>query len=344
MRRSSSQVVGGSSLAGAVSAIDSIALGRFVAQYRAASGYGALSIRRVVSGAWAQHADDTGAHVLAGWRRRVSSLSNMKHFNSSSMSTLIGIASLLAGCVTLYDEVPDTLPLSYVPPAAGQTGVAVGSVTSPPNEYGQWQEASRYSLRSRTDPAVVGFLRSGSDDFYGRLGMPFAYLRYPDYRGCAEEEGLETECGRLFAMELPAGEYEIREVIVSGRGNGSSWIVELPDYRFTVQAGAVSYLGNLNNRLCIGSLGFSNLVIAVSGEVRDNFDRDWPLLRAKYPFLANQPIERAAIQGSPWLSRLWKRKVPKHGWDACDDEESEGLGQLPDHLLDTSIKKKALTG
>jgi hypothetical protein len=236
----------------------------------------------------------------------------------------ISVVCLLAGCAALLDEIPDTLPPDHVPGATGQTGIVVGSVTSLPNRYGQWQEWSAYSFRARADSTVAGRLWSGSDDLYGRLIVPFAYRRYPEYKGCAEEASLESVCGRLFAIELPVGEYEIWQVIVAGRGGASSvWTVPLAETRFTVRGGAVTYLGNLNNRICVSSIGLSNIVVAVSGEVQDHFTRDWPLLIAKYPFIAEQSMERAVIQGQPWQQRLWSNREPSGGWEVCNPEAAE---------------------
>ena len=236
----------------------------------------------------------------------------------------VSSASLLAGCIALPEEVPNSLPPEYVPVVSGQTGIVIGSVTSPPNEYGQWQEWSRYDLRSRTDPKIVGRLWSGSDDLYGRLTIPFAYRRYPNYLGCAEEPGLDSECGRLFAMELPAGEYEIWQVSVRIDSSAGTWTVALSDYRFVINADAFTYIGNLDSRLCIGSFALSNVIIAVSGEVRDHHARDLPLLIDKYPFLADRPIDHGIIQAEPWQRRRWKNREPDHGWEVCDRTATSG--------------------
>ena len=228
------------------------------------------------------------------------------------------LAVVLAGCIAVPIEVSNILPPDHVPFVSGQTGIVISSTTSPPNEYRQWQEWSRYDLRSTSDPAVTARLWSGSDDVYGRLAMPFAYRRYPDDKGCAEEPGLESECGRLFALEQPEGDYEIWQVSVQVDSSAGVWTVALPDYRLTVEAGTVRYIGNLDSRLCIGSFAGSNVIIAVDGAVFDEHARDMPLLTARCPFLADYPIEQAAIRADPWQRRRWRKREPPYGWGVCD--------------------------
>lgn len=272
------------------------------------------------------------AVIFSLFRRAFNNPERLRRRNSAGNSLLkiVSICCWATGCATSYLEIPDTLSPDYIVGEVPHTGLVTGSVTSLPT--GEWQEWSVYYFRSLTDPSVGGQLRSGSDDLYGKLTVPFAYLRYPDYKKCAEEPALEAECGRLFVLELPAGDYEVWKTALPGTGSTAAWSVLLSNYRFTVEEGQTTYLGNLNNRICIGHIGNSNLIIAVSGEVEDQYARDWPLLVARFPFLADQSVDAKVLQGDSWRRRLWEEGErfwertawePEYGWEACDRQATK---------------------
>ena len=237
-----------------------------------------------------------------------------------SLMTAIIVITVI-GCAGSGPPISDSLPPDYVRDLNQQTGIAVGSVTSPPDPKLGWQAFSLYHFERLDDPAVSGTLRSGSNDDYGKLMIPFAHRNYPpDYDGCALD-GLKAQCGRLFAMELHAGEYAVSSI-----GSGD-YLLDPTDYRFSVQAGEVVYLGNLNSRICVGYIrviGYGHVIIATSGEVQDQFERDWPLLVDKYPFLEGETVDRRLIEAAPWRIRRGENRrepwVPEYGWDYCERE------------------------
>ncbi len=157
---------------------------------------------------------------------------------------------------------------------------------------------------------------------------------------CADD-GLDADCGQLFALQLPAGEYEFHRVIpamvelASDKSfRPSGWDQPLSGYRFTVRAGEVSYLGALLSRICVGGKSRRhrvNQVWAAVGAVFDRYERDYPLLIARYPQLAGAEIRQAPLPGQPWL---WRHKesqgvTPPYGWPPdCAPEPERALEYL----------------
>ena len=116
---------------------------------------------------------------------------------------------------------------------------------------------------------------------------------------------------------------------VSTASSSRGWSRRLSGYTFAVEPGKVVYVGNLLSRICIGSRGRGNHVMAAIGRVTDRSDRDLPLLVAKYPQLSNERILLRPLPGDAWL---WRYKEdenyqPPHGWppecsaDAARSEE-----------------------
>ena len=249
---------------------------------------------------------------------------------------------LLAACAGIRKPVPDSLPPDFLPGSSPGSGLVVGSVTSLPDPDLGWQAFSRYEFERVGDPKVFGSLISGSNNDFGKLAIPFAYKQYPpDWDGCALD-GLKEGCGRLFAMELPAGDYAITLISSPAvQDGGSFWgpLGRQPEgYRFSVASGEITYLGNLNSRICVGYIKFisyGHVITAASGEVQDQFERDWPLLVSKYPFLADRAVRQRVIEGMPWRIRRGENNrepwVPEYGWEGCDREAREsGWPGLPE--------------
>lgn len=174
-------------------------------------------------------------------------------------------------------------------------GVVVGSVSSIPDD--RWQEMSQYRYQSLSDKKIQGVFTSAAK--YNAFTV-FAHVPK------CEDDGLEAECGRLFATALPAGNYEIYAVVVSLDEPNNRWEGRnLSGYGFTVGRGQVSYIGNLKSSIQVGQVSFSSRdIVAADGRVVDEFERDVPLLKAKFPELAKWEIERSPIHGDSWE---WRR-------------------------------------
>ncbi len=205
-------------------------------------------------------------------------------------------AALLAGCSGYLPG----LPAGYVVGSEPDKGVITGSVGTIPLGK-QWREWSRYDYYSTSDPELRGHVTSAvnwSNPFYPQPECP--------------DDGLPAECGNLFAIALPAGEYEFWAVSpamdsqAADPGLQKGWATRLQGYRFEVKAGQANYLGNILSRLCGGSghsyYGMARIGSARSaqGNVADRYSRDVPLLLEKFPQLKSTTIYNSTMAGIPW--------------------------------------------
>ncbi len=203
------------------------------------------------------------------------------------------IATLLtSACASKFHK---DSPDDFDAPLDPNYGIVVGSVSSIGD--GNWQEMSQYNYRSLTNDEIKGVYTSAAEF------SPFSiFVHVPN----CKDDGLEPECGRLFATALPAGEYEFYavEICLTNVTEGSEGR-RLLGYNFTVVAGQVIYLGNFKSAIEIGALSrYGNGVIAANGVVSDQFERDVPLLKKKFPGLAARDIVPGLLLGEPWE---WRR-------------------------------------
>lgn len=234
---------------------------------------------------------------------------------------------IVVGCA---GGLQNELPLEYNMGSDSRLGVVIGSVGAKPAPGNPpWYEWSRYDFHSLTDPDTEGHITSAFkwNPFYMWGSMPL----------CADD-GLESECGYLFAMLLPAGDYEIHQVTpammsrsVDNSFTQRGWTLPLKDYNFVVYPGQAVYIGNLLSRICVGRIKRGNHVLSAIGVVKDMSERDMPLLVAKYPQLEGVKILHQPVSGTPWLWRYKKNEgfVPPYGWPKDCSLEFE---QIEDYL------------
>lgn len=234
---------------------------------------------------------------------------------------------MVAACVT---SPADQLPADYVLWSRGETGIIVGSVTSPGDpDFGPGHDYARsiHTYRSVSDEGFVGALTSAHERI-----VPFAE---PDPR---LEAGLEAVNGRLFVVELPPGEYEFMLAEPApadsvNTGGYERWEVPLTGHRFTVLPRTVTYIGDLESRVCRGwvyarfcSVSSCDGIQAVSGRIFDRFDRDWPLLAERFPFLQEASVQRSVITAEPWF----RRRLQETGWQPPHDASWSTCAYPPD--------------
>lgn len=100
----------------------------------------------------------------------------------------------------------------------------------------------------------------------------------------------QSEVGRVFAFELPAGEYKFYRILLEGDW---FWRISMP---FTVLPGRITYLGNIHiqaqeNELSIGNLFSGKARFTSKFGIRDMRERDLELLEKKHPNLEIDDVE-----------------------------------------------------
>lgn len=210
----------------------------------------------------------------------------MPQHNTSLHILALSIVLLISACTShAQKDLSDDFDVLKSP----EYGVVVGSVSSVP-DY-RWQEMSQYLYRSLSDEKIHGVITSAADN------NPYTFFAHVPK---CEDDGLEAECGRLFAISLPVGDYEIDRVIVSFDEIHHRWDGRhLSGFLFTVKSGQVSYIGNLKS-----SIQIVRNIVAADGMVVDQYERDIPLLKVRFPVLANLEIDRSLIRGDSWEWRL----------------------------------------
>lgn len=248
----------------------------------------------------------------------------LPHEAERSVRVLLLACILTQGCGSLQAVRQVELADDFDFAGAPGTGVIVGSVVSVPDDRYRPVvfEPSAYFYESVDAPALRGVLRSGVGSGMGRWDAESCSAGIPaDRPALAEKRSIpEAACGRLFAVALPAGRYrfhtvQVREPVASTIERAESFSHSLQGYEWTVIAGQVLYLGELRSRACDRNH-------AVRGGVRDEFRRDWPLLRADYPALRAHIAIAAIIDAPVWL---WIRPgLPQGVWpETCLPHQAE---------------------
>jgi hypothetical protein len=216
-------------------------------------------------------------------------------------------AFLLSGCGSLVQKNIDP-GASFL--AGSEEGLILGSVTAP--FVDRYHETIVFHYRSLGDGGkTAGRLTSARS--------PAAWI--PGVPAC-DEEGLEQECGRLFAVSLPAGDYEIHGV---GEQSPGEQIYQMPPLRFTVIRGQASYLGNLHTRFCQGLVRSTRGAI-LGGDlvILDESQRDLALLEVRYPQLTGADIQRQLLPNLAWR---WRVPWEPYDWGDCaSGQDDEGPG------------------
>jgi hypothetical protein len=114
--------------------------------------------------------------------------------------------------------------------------------------------------------------------------------------------------GRVLAVQLEPGEYELYSWTIYVQAvNGYGYIspkappTPLP---FQVQAGVITYLGNLHGQTVMGQNVFG-MDVPGGGipSITDRLERDKPMLKAKFPMLQDWPITSANLNGKEWAQQ-----------------------------------------
>lgn len=221
----------------------------------------------------------------------------------------LAIANLATGCSRIAQK-----NLAEDSPSIVHSGggIIVGSVTAP--KVLHYHKTALFRYRALGDDGKPGgILTSGRTPGW-----------QPTIPEC-DEDGLEQECGRLFAVSLPAGGYEIFEV--SAVGDNDSYRV-FPPLQFTVLEGKVSYLGDLHVSYCQGMVhSMRGGILGGEISIRDEFDRDIPLLKSKYSQLNSVDVDKRLL---PATSSSWRVSYEPYDWGTCKGSVINPLALKPE--------------
>ena len=178
-------------------------------------------------------------------------------------------------------------------------GIIVGSVTAPFADH--YHEVVYFYFQS------VG----GEKKFKGMITSATSY-KNPLISGppACDEDGLDQECGRLFAIKLPTGKYQIYNIRV-----GNNYFKEIVPSTFVVTEGEVTYVGDLHVDFCVGlPHSLRGAILGADVSIIDNFERDEILLKRKFTLLSSLPINTELLQDYSWS---WRVPFTPYDWGTC---------------------------
>lgn len=115
----------------------------------------------------------------------------------------------------------------------------------------------------------------------------------------------DSRMGRLIALPVEPGEYELFSwTLYVQRLGGYGYISPKnppPPHTFSIRAGEITYLGNLHVDTVLGKNPFGvSMAFGGNPEITDQSARDLPLLKSKYPNLAELPVKPSVPDGKQW--------------------------------------------
>ena len=209
-----------------------------------------------------------------------------------------------AGCTSVAQKNLDENQLAF---SNSENGVIVGSVTAPFAAHHHETVLFEYRKLGDNDKNI-GVLTSGIQHKNFLIGIP----------SCSEG-GLPQQCGRLFAITLPPGNYEIYRAIVMHRGE----FQQILPAGFTVTKGKVSYLGSLSVTFCAGMVTrYRGNILGANVSIKDEYERDVLLIRERFDALHNVSVDKRLLSDNSWSWRVsWKGvfggNVEPFDWGGC---------------------------
>lgn len=227
--------------------------------------------------------------------RELTGIGDCHVYASPGLLVILVAAVLVCGCGSLFQQNIDPDAPSLF---RSEKGLILGSVTAP--FIDRYHETLVFHYRSSGDGGKTAGRLTSAAKFW-TPGIPTCH-----------EEGLTEQCGRLFAVSLPAGDYEIHGVQEQAPG---SRIYEMPPIRFTVARGRARYLGNVHTRFCQGlAYSVQGAILGGDLEILDESQRDLALLAARYPRLNEVEIDKQILPNISWR---WRVPWEPDDWGTC---------------------------
>lgn len=159
-----------------------------------------------------------------------------------------------------------------------------------------------------------------TDDKYAGVGQPYSVVYVSGSNGANDfyikslEEMLpavpffkpsdfESVNGRLFAIELPEGDYELKDWIIV-RSNVTISPMEDPEpIRFTVKENEIRYIGNVHFNFGVGENLFGvRMVFSGYPSIQNEHERDFEVFEERYPNLRDEAILMTIPLEGVWSS------------------------------------------
>jgi hypothetical protein len=215
-------------------------------------------------------------------------------------------AILGVGCES-FKHKQKNLSESHWPVSGSENGAIVGSVTAP--------FAMHYH-----ETILFGYRKlDGGDKIDGVVTSGIQHKNFLMQIPSCGEGGIPQQCGRVFAISLPAGEYEIYRAQVISRDNFQQIVPAL----FTVTKGKVTYVGNLHVTFCVGMASrYRGNILGADVSIRDEYDRDVAVIREQHGALATTLIDKRLLPDNSWKWRAsWKSLLGgdagPYDWGGC---------------------------
>ena len=214
------------------------------------------------------------------------------------IALIISIVTLFAGCVSL-NHTQRNIAESQLSAYDENSGLIVGSVTAPLKW--PYHETVLFEYRSvNSNGKHNGVLTSGM-----KHGNPLM-----DIPTCTKAD-IPQLCGRLFAVSLLAGDYEIYQATFHGRETFPGH----PPMKFTVTKGSVLYLGNLHVSFCQGMrTSFRGDILGSDVTIKDEYERDAKLIRERFSATRSASIEKKLLPDLKWQLRVSHKP---YDWQEC---------------------------
>jgi len=223
---------------------------------------------------------------------------------------LVAIVILNSGCVSLDQK---NLPTDQGTVSSVSGGIITGSVTAP--KAAHYHEEVYFWYHSLEKP----------NDHKSVLTSGTLFPRFILWIPSCSEDGLDDQCGRLFAINLTAGKYMIDHIVFGG----NHYQLSTPAV-FSVTEGETAYLGNLHVSYCVGLVRSTRSnILGADITIRDNYERDTSMVKANYKALKKVTIKRSLLPDN-----AWKLRVPykPYTWGNCSTAPNNSINPTSGRL------------
>lgn len=116
-----------------------------------------------------------------------------------------------------------------------------------------------------------------------------------------QRSDFSDKTGRIFVLEVPAGDYAFTGWQVFSRGERLHPSESPAPIKYSLKPGEITYVGNIHFDFSLAKNVFgSSIINDVKPELSDNYDQDFSILKQKYPNLAIPKIIHSVGEKRIW--------------------------------------------